>query len=112
MPAVLGRMARGQRSIDVCCMHINLSYHPDAFASIEEAFDPEENVRYAALFLMDLRDQNPTWGQAIANYHSSDPVRYVPYKKKVYRIWRQERRRVSKERRLSRRAAHEPRKGP
>ena len=30
----------GLRSIDVGCMQINLRYHPDAFASLEDAFDP------------------------------------------------------------------------
>ena len=32
--------AAGERNIDVGCMQINLMHHPDAFASLEEAFEP------------------------------------------------------------------------
>lgn len=34
----------GVKSIDVGCMQINLAYHPDAFKSVEEAFDPEKTL--------------------------------------------------------------------
>lgn len=40
----------GVKSIDVGCMQINLAYHPDAFKSVEEAFDPEKNVEYGQNF--------------------------------------------------------------
>ena len=46
--------ARGMRSIDVGCAQINLMYHPNAFASLEEAFDPASNADYAARFLTEL----------------------------------------------------------
>ena len=38
----------GTRSIDVGCMQINLRYHPTAFHSLDEAFDPAMNVAYGA----------------------------------------------------------------
>src|SRR4029077_17539047 len=38
----------GTRSIDVGCFQISLLYHPAAFASLEQAFDPDANARYAA----------------------------------------------------------------
>ena len=40
--------ARGVKNIDVGCMQINLQHHADAFASLEEAFDPVANVAYGA----------------------------------------------------------------
>jgi hypothetical protein len=33
-------LAAGKRSIDVGCMQVNLRHHPDAFASLNAAFDP------------------------------------------------------------------------
>ena len=42
--AVQALQARGVRSIDVGCMQVNLMHHADAFASLEEAFDPRANV--------------------------------------------------------------------
>ncbi len=52
--AVRSLQAQGMRSIDIGCMQINLRYHPSAFASLEEAFDPLANARYAARFLNEL----------------------------------------------------------
>src|SRR3954451_14475156 len=48
--AVSAHRARGARSIDVGCMQVNLLHHGDAFASLDEAFDPAANARYAAAF--------------------------------------------------------------
>ncbi|MGE5766359.1 MAG: murein transglycosylase, partial [Bacteroidota bacterium] len=33
--------ARGIRNIDVGCLQVNLHYHPEAFDSLEAAFDPD-----------------------------------------------------------------------
>ena len=52
--AVKKLQAQGVKSIDVGCMQINLSYHPDAFENLEEAFDPKTNVAYGAKFLKNL----------------------------------------------------------
>ncbi|MCB4820821.1 transglycosylase SLT domain-containing protein [Roseicella sp. GB24] len=52
--AVTALQARGLRSIDVGCLQVNLLHHPDAFASLEDAFDPLANARYAARFLRQL----------------------------------------------------------
>ena len=40
--------------VDVGCMQVDLHYHPDAFASIDDAFDPTANADYAARLLLDL----------------------------------------------------------
>jgi hypothetical protein len=88
--------ARGVRNIDVGCMQVNLQYHPDAFADLEEAFDPAANVAYAAEFLTRLRQDKGSWSKAVAHYHSATPARHVVYRAKVFAAWRDERRRAAR----------------
>ena len=71
--AVQAFRARGVTSLDVGCMQVNLRHHPAAFASLEEAFDPSANARYAARFLVDLHRQLGDWTRATAAYHSQTP---------------------------------------
>jgi hypothetical protein len=75
--------ARGVQSIDVGCLQINLMNHPDAFHSLEEAFDPDANARYAVRFLTQLRAKTGTWDAATAWYHSASPDLGNPYRAKV-----------------------------
>jgi hypothetical protein len=75
--------ARGVQSIDVGCLQINLMHHPDAFHSLEEAFDPDANARYAVRFLTQLRDKTGDWQTATAWYHSASPELGIPYREKV-----------------------------
>ena len=85
--AVNAHRARGALSIDVGCMQINLKHHPDAFTSLEEAFDPDANARYAAKFLQQLLAQTGSWPLAVAGYHSLTPDIGGDYAKKVLAIW-------------------------
>ena len=85
--AVTAHRARGARSIDVGCMQVNLMHHPDAFATLEEAFDPAANARYAARFLQQLLVQTGSWPLAVAGYHSLTPDIGGDYAKKVLAIW-------------------------
>lgn len=78
----------GSRSIDVGCFQINLKYHPTAFASLDEAFDPAANAAYAARFLTDLHDRTGSWDTAVAWYHSATPSEGAPYRDAVLAIWR------------------------
>ena len=87
-------LASGMRSIDIGCMQVNLRYHPDAFASIEDGFDPTTNVAYAADFLMRLYDRSGSWPEAVASYHSQTEARGDRYFARVIRIWQNERERV------------------
>ena len=87
-------LATGMRSIDVGCMQVNLRYHPDAFASLEDGFDPMTNVAYGADFLMRLHDRSGSWPEAVANYHSQTEARGDRYFARVIRIWQNERERV------------------
>jgi len=70
--AVKKFLAQGRKSIDVGCMQINLKYHGDAFSSIEDAFDPEQNVKYSAKFLRSLYARHGgDWAKAARRYHSA-----------------------------------------
>ena len=79
--------AAGIRSIDVGCLQINLMYHPDGFASLEQAFDPHANALFAARFLTDLFHQTGSWPHAAAAYHSQTPDLGIDYQKKVLEAW-------------------------
>ena len=77
----------GTRSIDVGCFQISLLYHPAAFASLEQAFDPDANARYAARFLLTLFARTGTWEAAVAAYHSADPTLGFAYRQQVFSTW-------------------------
>ena len=83
--------ARGVRNIDIGCMQINMKYHGDAFANIEEAFDPAANVGYAARFLRELYVQTGSWHEAAGRYHSATPEYNQRYKAKIARLWDEQR---------------------
>ena len=67
---VFQHFKRGARSFDVGCFHINYRWHGQAFASIDQMFDPLENARYAAAFLKSLYDESGNWSEAAGAYHS------------------------------------------
>ena len=85
--AVRALQAEGVRSIDVGCMQVNLRHHPDAFASLEAAFDPLTNARYAARFLRNLQAESGEWMQAAGGYHSQTPDRAAAYRARVAAAW-------------------------
>ncbi|MGF1624605.1 MAG: lytic transglycosylase domain-containing protein [Alphaproteobacteria bacterium] len=77
----------GMESIDVGCMQVNLRWHPDAFASLDEAFDPATNADYAARLLLRLFAQHGDWPTAIGHYHSPTDWRQADYQAKVAAAW-------------------------
>jgi soluble lytic murein transglycosylase-like protein len=79
--------AKGIRSIDVSCMQINLLHHPQAFSSIDQAFEPEYNVAYAAWFLANNFKKHRDWSKAIAAYHSETPALGRQYLERVLANW-------------------------
>jgi hypothetical protein len=85
--------ARGVRLIDVGCLQVNLHHHPNAFASLEEAFDPVANARYAARFLKELQATRRDWSLAAAHYHSQTPELAEAYRARVLAAWATEARR-------------------
>lgn len=88
--AVRDLQARGVRSIDVGCMQVNLMHHPDAFGSLEQAFDPLANAAYAGRFLTQLYGQTGTWPKAAAGYHSLTPEIGEEYERKVMAVWQRQ----------------------
>ncbi|HEY4172308.1 MAG TPA: transglycosylase SLT domain-containing protein [Rhodopila sp.] len=85
--AVKALQERGVQSIDVGCMQVNLMYHPRAFASLDDAFDPETNATYAARFLNALYTSSKDWSAAIAAYHSETPDLGDAYRVLVMARW-------------------------
>ncbi|GBR07626.1 transglycosylase SLT domain-containing protein, partial [Acetobacter oeni] len=85
--AVRDFQSRGIRSIDVGCLQVNLQQHADAFPSLEAAFDPMTNARFAARFLVDLFGRTGSWPRAAAAYHSFTPDIGTAYQWKVLESW-------------------------
>lgn len=79
------RLSHGIRSIDVGCMQINLRWHPKAFRTLQEGFDPTINADYAARFLVDLYQRTGNWAVAAGSYHSFTPEKRDRYLKSLRR---------------------------
>ncbi len=80
--------ASGAHDVDVGCFQISLQSHPDAFATLDDAFDPAENAAYAARFLGELKSRTGSWNTAIADYHSALPDLGLPYQRLVLAAWK------------------------
>ena len=76
-----------KKSIDVGCMQINTKYHLKNFKDLSHLVEPEENVKYAAIYLLKLYKKHKSWNEAVSRYHSSIPKRKKNYLKKVYTYW-------------------------
>ncbi len=71
-------------SIDVGCMQISLTFHPDAFPDMSQAFDPASNADYGARFLVQLYAKTNSWPRAVEMYHSATPEIGQEYGRRVY----------------------------
>ena len=91
-------------------MQMNLKYHPKAFKSLQDAFDPTINARYAANLFAKLRRSTRSITREVAHYHSTTRHRNRPYTKKVVKLWNEERRRFYALERLKKLAAWEAKK--
>lgn len=78
---------RGVKNIDVGCMQVNLYYHPNAFASLDDAFEPANNVAYAARFLKGLFGATGHWVTAASYYHSQTPSLAAAYRERLMKVW-------------------------
>ena len=88
--AVKNLQQKGITNIDVGCMQINLKYHGDAFANLEEAFDPEKNVAYSAKFLRQLYKRNKqNWTKTAMQYHSRNLRKGTNYKNRLEKHYAQ-----------------------
>ena len=67
-------LERGSNATDVGCMQVDLQFHPKAFRTLEDAYDPETNADYAARFLVSLYESvGANWFVAAGLYHSRSP---------------------------------------
>ncbi len=76
------------RNLDVGCMQISMLHHPQAFPTLEAAFDPAANADYAARFLRRLQTGPAAgdWGVAAGMYHSQTAALADPYRARVEAI--------------------------
>jgi len=79
---VRGLQKRGVASVDIGCLQVNQFFHP-VFASLADAFDPEENAEYAARFLRQLYAETGNWSEAAGLYHSRTPLLAAAYRQAV-----------------------------
>lgn len=77
----------GVVNIDVGCLQINLFHHPEAFLSLEEAFDPLANAAYGAVYLKALFMETGSWPEAVGRYHSATRQFNTAYRQKVLALW-------------------------
>lgn len=85
--AVRALQAVGVRVIDVGCFQVDLFFHPEAFASLEAAFNPETNADAAARILTRSRINGRSWESAIALYHSASATQGQQYLRQVQAVW-------------------------
>lgn len=86
----------GTRSFDVGCMQVNVFFHPRAFTSFEEAFDPLANMMYAADYLYQLKRQAGSWSRAVELYHSYTEEFNQIYGARFQNFWELTRRRAAR----------------
>ena len=79
---------RGARSFDIGCFQINYKWHGEAFASIEDMFEPRHNALYAAQFILELYYELGSWSEAAGAYHSRTPEFASGYSDRFSRIFR------------------------
>ncbi|WP_306115833.1 MULTISPECIES: transglycosylase SLT domain-containing protein [unclassified Roseovarius] len=82
----LREFERGARSFDVGCFQINYKWHGASFRSIDQMFDPLENARYAAAFLLRLYRESGDWSIAAGAYHSRTQEFSQKYRARFDRI--------------------------
>ena len=80
-------VSNGSKNIDVGCMQLNYRWHKGAFSSLDEMFDPEKNIQYAAKFVKELYGRHQNWEDVIKHYHSNKKKFNVPYYQKVSKVW-------------------------
>ena len=78
------------RSLDVGCLQISLTFHPDAFADMAQAFDPAANADYGARYLVQLYGKTNSWPKAVEQYHSATQDIGQDYGRRVYAAWPEE----------------------
>lgn len=71
------------KNIDIGLMQINYYYHGKNFNNLEDAFDLEKNINYAAKFLYLLYLRYGSWENAVKRYHGNSHIKNESYLEKV-----------------------------
>lgn len=71
--SVATALDQGATNVDLGCFQLNYRWHAEAFASIADMLDPDQNATYAAEFLAEHFAQTGDWALAAAAYHSGTP---------------------------------------
>jgi hypothetical protein len=80
-------LENGVKNISVGCMQLHYPSHRRHFTSVEEMFEPENNIAHAAKLIKNLERRHGSIDQAVKMYHSPSPSHHNPYKKRVYGMW-------------------------
>lgn len=89
LDAAHAALENGLGNVDLGCMQISETWHGWAFDGIEEMIDPRQNAFYAASHLQELYALHGGWAEAIAHYHTANPVRGYAYAQRVLGFWRE-----------------------
>lgn len=81
------KQRNGIKNIDIGCAQLSLLHHGHNFLSLDVAFEPEYNIKYAAEFLQAKHNESKNWIMAVGWYHSKTPDHYIPYIHKVHKTW-------------------------
>jgi hypothetical protein len=76
-------IANGKENIDIGCNQINYKYHKHNFSNIEQMVSPYHNVGYSAYYLASNYQKTNNWQDAIAMYHSKNPLHSSKYMTKI-----------------------------
>ncbi|MGA3399571.1 MAG: hypothetical protein ABSC95_10150 [Acetobacteraceae bacterium] len=77
-------LRHGVRFMDIGCMQVDWQLHPDAFGSLDQAFDPGANADYAARYLRSLyAESHGDWNVAVGWYHSHTVDLAADYRDRV-----------------------------
>lgn len=71
---VARRIAEGRTSVDLGCMQVSMRWHPEAFDTVADGFDPAQNVDYAARLLLRNYEKTGDWIKAAGAYFSNTPA--------------------------------------
>lgn len=71
--AATAHLTDGTGTFDVGCFQLNIRWHGNSFATLDDMFDPDQNASYAANFLTSLYQETGSWADAVAAYHSRTP---------------------------------------
>lgn len=81
------KQQQGCQNISVGPMQLHLPSHRRHFKSLEEMFEPQKNIRYAAKLLAKFKRQTGCTEKAVKMYHTGSSWGGEEYKNRVFGAW-------------------------